>query len=343
VTQSDRFRHLLTNVIRAAPADGILLSGGLDTSVIAAAAHAIGLQPVAITVVVSPDERVDAAHRTTLAGKLGCADDAFPAPDDVFARRAAEHLGLRHERIVVTLDELLAYAAATVKAIRSFDPMQVRNGIPIYIGLRRAKELGLRAVFTGDAADEMYAGYSHMWQMTDADLPAYLRHMSTIMNFTTPDLAKAAGVLPVSPFLDSAIVNFALELSRDDFIGTHEGRVMGKWVIRQAYRDALPDELVWRVKTPIEYGSGSTFLGPLLQQRISDDEFHRECEQIAADTGLRLREKEQLHYYRLYAEQFGPIHVAGAGANDCPYCGTAIRPVNRNYCGACGAWGFQAK
>ncbi len=182
-----------------------------------------------------------------------------------------------------------------------------------------------------------------MWQMTDENLPAYLRHMATIMNFTTPDLAKAAGVLPVSPFLDPSIVNYALELSRADLIGTHDGRVMGKWVIRQAFKDALPAELVWRVKTPIEYGSGSTFLGPLMQHRISDEEFQRESAHIAATTGLRLREKEQLYYYRLYADQCGPIHVADIGADDCPYCGTAIRPVNRNYCGVCGAWGFQAK
>jgi asparagine synthase (glutamine-hydrolysing) len=335
----DRFTQALRASIEEAGADGILLSGGLDTSTIAAYATQVRALS-AVTVCVPSNQPIDAAHKQTLASKLGCDAGAFPSPDAAYAQQCAAWLNLTHEIWWLSLDELLTYAPATIRAIRSFDPMQVRNGITIYCGLLRAKSLGLRRVYTGDGADELYAGYSHMWAMAPDQLHAYVRHMATIMAFTTPDLAAAVGIETFSPFTEPDLVDLALELPYEAFIGEREGRVMGKWIIRQAVSALLPGDLVWRVKTPIEYGSGSTFLGPLLQSRISDEEFFSECETIAATTGLRLREKEQLYYYRLYAEQFGPIVVADRGADDCPYCGHAVRPANRNYCGVCGAWGF---
>jgi asparagine synthetase B (glutamine-hydrolysing) len=70
-----------------------------------------------------------------LASKLGTDVATFPAPDATFAVRCARHLGLSHDVWWLTLDELLSHASATIEAIRSFDPMQVRNGITIYCGL----------------------------------------------------------------------------------------------------------------------------------------------------------------------------------------------------------------
>jgi len=166
--------------------------------------------------------------------------------------------------------------------------------------------------------------------------------MATIMSFTTPALAKAVGLEVVSPFTQPVLVDLAQHLPHEALIGECDGRLMGKWIIRQAVRDLLPAELVWRVKTPIEYGSGSTFLRPLLESRISDAEFSENQQQYGR-RGLRLREKEQLHYYRIFETIFGPVTMDGAGQDDCPYCGTAITPTNRNYCGVCGAWGFQKK
>jgi hypothetical protein len=82
------------------------------------------------------------------------------------------------------------------------------------------------------------------------------------------------------------------------------------------------------VKTAIEYGSGSTFLGPLLNARISDAEFTDAPAEFLARDGVRLREKEQLYYYRSYREIFGPVSAAAAGKGDCPYCGTVLtRPI----------------
>jgi asparagine synthase (glutamine-hydrolysing) len=339
---AQEFVACLRDVIARRPADAILLSGGLDTSIIAAvAAERARLR--AITVCVDAREAVDAAHRDLLCQKLGCDADSFPAPDAAYARLAAESLRLDHEVVTVTLDELLAYAPAAIAAIGSFDPMQVRNGLTIYAGLVRASARGCRAVYTGDAADELYAGYSHMWAMAPGELQTYVEHMATIMNFTTPALARGAGVDAVSPFLDPDLVAFALRLTHDERIGEHDGRRMGKWIIREAARPLLPDALVWRVKTPIEYGSGSTFLGPLLRSRIADAEFERARREAEAETGVRLRDKEQLYFYRIFTQACGPLERGDPGPDDCPYCGAPIRPANRNYCGVCGAWGFRPR
>jgi asparagine synthase (glutamine-hydrolysing) len=336
-----RFAETLRASLDEAAADGILLSGGLDTSTIAAYAVQAGALS-AVTVCVPSDEPVDAAHRQMLASKLGCEAAAFPSPDAVYAQQCARVLHVPHDLWWLPLDELLTYAPATIRAIRSFDPMQVRNGITIYCGLLRAKGLGVRRVYTGDGADEMYAGYSHMWTMPPDQLRAYLRHMATIMRFTTPALAAAVGIETASPFTEPRFVELALKLPYDAFIGQRDGRVMGKWIIRQAVAALLPDDLVWRVKTPIEYGSGSTFLGPLLASRISDEEFETAQADCAHQDGVRLREKEQWYYYRLFRDIFGPVSAVFAAEGDCPYCGTVVDPPRRNYCGVCGAWGFQA-
>jgi len=337
----DRFSRVLAALIDAAHCDGILLSGGLDTSTIAA--YARKSDPLAaVSVCVRPDEQVDAAHREMLAAKLGCDPAEFPAPDARYARACAQHLGIELNLVSLTLDALLAHAPGTVRAIGSFDPMQVRNGITIYCGLLAARQLGLRRVFTGDGADEMFAGYSHMWGMGPDKLPAHLRHMASIMRFTTPELAAAVGIEIRSPFTETELVNLALELPHGALIGEREGRRMGKWIIRRSVEALLPGELVWRVKTPIEYGSGSTFLAPLLAARITDGEFASARDELLARDGLRLRDKEQLYYYRLYREVFGPVPgISSASQADCPYCGTLIDPPSRNYCGVCGAWGFQ--
>ena len=292
----ERFAGELRASIASAKADSILLSGGLDTSAIAA-----------------------------------------------FARECASALRLPHDLSLWSLDELLSYAPATVRAIRSFDPMQIRNGITIYVALLRAKALGATTVLTGDGADEMYAGYSHMWGMPPETLSPYLRHMASIMSFTTPALAAAVGLETVSPFTTRPLIDLALELPHAAFIGERDGRKMGKWIVRKAVEDLLPASLVWRVKTPIEYGSGSTFLGPLLAGRISDAELEGAQADYLQRDGVRLREKEQLHYYRSFREIFGPVSAASAGPGDCPYCGTVIDPPDRNYCGVCGAWGFAAR
>jgi asparagine synthase (glutamine-hydrolysing) len=190
----------------------------------------------------------------------------------------------------------------------------------------------------------MFAGYSHMWTMAPGELRGYLGHMASIMRFTTPDLAAAVGIEVRSPFTDPELVGLALEVPYEALVGEREGRRMGKWIIRRSVEALLPPELVWRVKTPIEYGSGSTFLAPLLSGRISDEEFASACTEFLERDGLRLRDKEQLYYYRVFREAFGPVRgVSSAGSADCPYCGAPVDPPGRNYCGVCGAWGFQSR
>ena len=178
-----------------------------------------------VTVCVPFSESVDPEHRIALASKLGCDLAAFPSPDAAYAQRCATWLKMSHDLWWLTLDELLRYAPATIRAIRSFDPMQIRNGITIYCGLLRAKTLGLQHVYTGDGADEIYAGYSHMWKMEPEQRRGYLQHMASIMKFTTPALAEAIGIEVSSPFTELALVDSALELPYEAFIGEYKGRL----------------------------------------------------------------------------------------------------------------------
>jgi asparagine synthase (glutamine-hydrolysing) len=313
VTAAARLRQLLEAVVLDTPAEGILLSAGPDTSAIAAMAHAGGVRPVAVTV---------------------CWDTGVP--DYGFATELAQRLGLEH-RVIWANDQVLLEAMPDVIAIlRSFDPMELRNSAVQYLGLRSLHESGVRSAWVGDGADEVFAGYSYMTAMEPDALSAYTRELVSFMRFSATPLGDSLGIGVLSPYLDRDIVDFAVGLSHLDKIGERDGERHGKWVLRLAVEDLLPPRFVWRTKTPAEYGSGSTRLERAVLERLSEPEFeHLRAE--ALNDGVRLRDREQGFYYRLYREQFEAPRTE-PGEPRCPACQSPLMNPRSRYCGRCGEY-----
>ena len=310
-----RLRALVERAILDGPAEAILLSAGLDTSIIAAVAAAHGRRPLAITV---------------------CTDAA--APDHDFATRLAKILGFEHR--VVWADEVALRRAIpeTVSILRSFDPMELRNSVIQYLGLRAAADGGTASCYVGDAADELFAGYSYMVAMQSEALRRYTADLATFMRFAAGPLGRALGVQTTSPFLDPELIRFAVELDPKLKIGERDGQRHGKWMLRLAFQDLLGAEFVWRPKLAVEFGSGSTRLRQVMPQLLGEDGF-AELEKMASREGVTLRDAEQAWYYRIFRNLLPPPRELDPEApKRCPQCCGPLRDRRSRYCPTCGAW-----
>ena len=311
-----RVRGLLENAVARSRADGILLSGGLDTSVLSAIAAQQGRRLRAVSV--------------SVAGAV--------SPDEPFAKMMAERCGFSLRILRPSLEELMAAMPAVMRVLGGFDPMELRNSAVTWLALEAARHEGIAAVLTGDAADELFAGYNYIVNMPPDQVRPYLDFLNGVMRFSSIPMGASIGVRAELPYLDPAVRDFALTMSRDDLVGERDGQRFGKKLLREAFADLLPREITWRVKTPIEYGSGSWALQKFVNDSVSDGEFEAARVRLAAEEGMSLRDKEQFFYYRIYRAILPPPRAQIGGAKRCTACGGAVERPEQKYCRVCGAY-----
>ncbi|HML02081.1 MAG TPA: asparagine synthase-related protein [Candidatus Bathyarchaeia archaeon] len=309
-----KLRILLEKAVENNPADGILFSGGLDTSVLAVIASKF-----------IPLKLITVAFQNS------------SAPDVEYAVLMASKLGLEHIIHVFDEDELYDAIAIVVKTMKSFDPMEIRNSVTIYVGLKAAKEIGVSTIMTGDGSDELLAGYSFLFGLEREKLDLELKKMWNVMAFSSVPLAKTLGMEAKLPYLDQNFKDFAMKLDSQYKIRTENGRTHGKWILRKTFEEHLPPEVTWRVKTPIEYGSGTNILTDLFNRKILDPEFDEKRRRYFAQDGVAIRDKEQLFYYEVYRSLIGVPYSASIKGKACPQCNSSIAE-NATYCRTCGAY-----
>jgi asparagine synthase (glutamine-hydrolysing) len=309
-----KLRDLLEEAGKNNLAEGVLLSGGLDTSILAViASKFVSLKSVTV------------------------AFQNSSAPDVEYAVLMANKLRLEHIIHVFNEDELYDAIAMVVKTMKSFDPMEIRNSVTIYVGLKVAKENGISTIMTGDGSDELLAGYSFLFGLEREKLDLELKKMWNVMVFSSLPLAKTLGIEAKLPYLEQDFKDFAMKLDPQYKIQTENGRTYGKWILRKAFEKNLPREVAWRVKTPIEYGSGTTILPTFFNEKISDTEFDEKKRRYFTQDKVTIRDKEQLFYYETYRSSIGVPHPTNLKGRTCPQCNTNITE-NATYCRTCGAY-----
>lgn len=301
---------LVTAAIGRGRCEAILLSGGLDSSIAACVAREHGLR-LAVTVVAADD-----------------------APDLPYALSLARRLDLEHVVIRRGLDTLAAALPGLIALTGTFNGMFLRNDVVIYEGLREVAARGSRSCWTGDGADELFAGYSFMFERAPAEIEAAVRGFAATMSFHGPAIGRSLGVEVRSPYLDPAVVEHAVALPGAAMVLEREGRRMGKAPLRRGFAGALPDVHLYRRKDPIEVGSGATRLGEHVAASVADG-FGAEAARILAEDGVRLRDAEHLAYYRMYRQVFGGPPQRQGGAKECPGCHAGVEGT---YCRVCGAY-----
>lgn len=307
-------RRILDRAVERNRAPCILLSGGLDTSILAAiASRHFSLK--AITV----------------------AFDSAEAPDLRFAKQVAAHLGLEHSIHRFNWAEVLEAIPEVIKVMRTFDPMEVRNDVAVFIALKHAKANNLTATVTGDGCDELFAGYSFVFEYDTERIRLELEKMWKAMAFASVPMATALGMEAKLPFLDPEVQSFAMKLDPTYLVRDQEGRRQGKWILRKAFEGTLPHEVIWRVKTPIESGTGTSMFPRIFENLISDGEFERKMRRYLEEDKVTLRDKEQLFYYEIYTSILGIPRRDESYGRTCPRCSSNVRP-EASYCRTCGAF-----
>jgi len=294
----EQLRSKLKEAVERSRADGILLSGGLDTSILA--------------FVAKPGVGFTVALKDSLASDL------------VYSEKIAKLLGMQHNKMEFTTEEALATLPVVIGILKTFD-LALPNDLSIYFALKLARENGISSVMTGDGADELFAGYSYMAELPSEDLERYIRRLSQNWRFSAGYLGRVLGIKIRQPFLDEDFVRFALEISPG--IKVKDG--VGKYILRKSFEDLIPAEIVWRKKEAIEYGSGSTKLHEIIDNMVMDEEFQSAKEEV----DIKFINKEHFFYWRIYNEVVGEITKARDGEISCPCCGAAMGTYHCRTCG----------
>lgn len=214
---------------------GVFLSGGLDSSIVAALAARQRPDIVAYTVVLP-----------------GSADEE-PAAE------VARHLGIRHKVLHTDEDQAATALAPAIGALESFNPVMVRNAIPLYL-LAQFVGADCKVILGGDGSDELFAGYDYLPGIPRRNWPAAID--AGINNLHRTELQRvdrmtmAHGIELRVPFLDRAVAEAAIDLPLESKIGRRDGRMISKLALREAAADLLPPALCWREKLPLVDGSG---------------------------------------------------------------------------------------
>lgn len=267
---------------------GAFLSGGLDSSLIAAMAR----------------PHVDELH-TFSVGVEGSEDLRA-------ARLVAKHLDTIHHEYILTLDEVLEKLPEIVFHLESYDQDLVRSAIPCYFTSRLAAEY-VKVILTGEGADELFAGYRYYRgvpseETLHQELRRSVQSLHNVNLQRVDRLTMAHSIEGRVPFLDTELVKLAqtvpaaLKLQQSP-----RGDWQEKWVLRKACEDLLPDEITWRVKAQFDEGSGTVDLLGTGLERFMDDEEAESYRVAQSSAGLRSR--EEAVYHKLLREAYGDSEV----------------------------------
>jgi asparagine synthase (glutamine-hydrolysing) len=276
-------RALLEQAVERRTADldevGVWLSGGIDSSAVAAVAARHG-------------RRV----HTFSCGAEG-------APDLVAARTVAEHLGTRHHEMVVGHAEVARAIPDVVYHLESFDAPLVRSSVANFVTARAAGE-EVPVILSGEGGDELFGGYSHFKELDAETLRDSMIASQEALHDTAfqrvDRMAGAAATRSRVPFADPDLVAFANSLPAHHKI-RGDARVE-KWVLREAVRDLLPSEITWRPKDKFWSGSGvGRLVAEVAGAQVSAGDFETAAGE-RADNGIRSR--EEFHFYREFRRSF---------------------------------------
>jgi len=303
-------RMLLEEITSRCDADWIAFSGGLDSSILGQIKKESDLN--AITIITKD----------------------FLGSDLEYSQIMGRHIDVNLDLKYVNINEILDAIKGTIKILKNFNDIEIRNSIVSYIYLNTLKEKNVKKVITGDGADEIFAGYNFLLKKNHAELRTELRRMKEIMHFTSEKIASELGISVQMPYINKNIIELVETLPIEYLVNKKNGIKFGKWILRKAFENDLPSSIIWREKTPMQDGSGTTGLTKMFDSVITDDIYQEKIKKIKSEDNIIIRTKESLHYYELYREKF-KVPEYNNGKNICPDCNTEI-VTNSKFCRMCG-------
>ncbi len=306
-------RELLAKSVLENNSDCIALSGGLDSSILASCIK----------------------DKKTVA--LGMVAKDFPSPDLVHAQLVAKSCGLQLDVITVPVDDLLSAAENVIKILQVFNPIEIRNNIVVYLTMKFAKESGFSSIMTGDGADELFAGYNFFKRLSGQELQKDLARIWNVMHFPSRAISQSIGIVLHTPFLDDAMSEYAKKIPVDLKIREENGTKYGKWILRKSFENDLPGSIVWREKSAMQDGSGTSGLTSFLDGIISDSYYTEKSRHYEEKDRVKILSKEYLYYYEMYRKYFGAPYTLGVSDLKCPNCNYSLKQGS-HFCRMCGSY-----
>lgn len=276
---------------------GVLLSGGLDSSIISAIAKKYSQKRI------ETGDSKDAWWPQLHSFAVGLKG----APDLEKAREVAEHIGTVHHEINYTVQEGLDALRDVIYHIETYDITTVRASTPMYLLARVIKSMGIKMVLSGEGADEVFGGYLYFHKAPDAK--AF--HEETVRKIDKLHLydclranksLSAWGVEGRVPFLDKEFLDVAMRLN--PAAKMCPGGEIEKRILREAFADMLPDSITWRQKEQFSDGVGYSWidsLKALVETQVSDSEMAAAAERFPVNPP---RNKEEYYYRSIFEEHF---------------------------------------
>lgn len=281
---------------------GVLLSGGLDSSIIASITQKYSKKRV-------ESGSVEGAWWPQLHS---FAIGLEGSPDLVAARKAAEYIGTVHHEVHFTIQEALDALRDVIYHIETYDITTVRASTPMYLLARVIKSMGIKMVLSGEGSDELFGGYLYFHKAPDAkefheELVRKIDKLHLYDCLRANKSLMAWGVEGRVPFLDKDFIDVAMSINPCDKMSLKlnggQPRIE-KWILRKAFEDMLPDEICWRQKEQFSDGVGYNWIDTLkkiTEEKVSDSEFEQRARKFPINTP---KTKEEYFYREIYSTFF---------------------------------------
>lgn len=296
---------------------GVLLSGGLDSSVISAIAKQFAAKRI------ETDGQKEAWWPQLHSFAVGLEG----SPDLAKAREVADFIGTVHHEIHYTIQEGLDAIRDVIYYIETYDVTTVRASTPMYLLARVIKSMGIKMVLSGEGADEVFGGYLYFHKAPDARAfhEETVRKLSKLYLYDCLRANKslsAWGVEGRVPFLDKEFLDVAMRIHPASKMCP--GKTIEKKVVREAFTHLLPESVAWRQKEQFSDGVGYSWIDTLKQitsEAVSDEQMAHAAERFPIHTPMNKEE----YYYRSIFEEYFPSESAALSVPSVPSvaCSTA--------------------
>ncbi len=276
---------------------GVLLSGGLDSTIIAAVTAKFARQRI------ESGDTQEAWYPRLHSFAVGLEG----SPDLAAARKAADHIGSVHHEIKYTVQEGLDAIKDVIYHLETYDVTTIRASTPMYLLARVIKSMGIKMVLSGEGSDELFGGYLYFHKAPSAQAfhEETVRKLGKLHLYDCLRANKslmAWGIEGRVPFLDKEFMDVAMTINPKDKMITPER--MEKWVLRKAFEDLLPESIAWRQKEQFSDGVGYSWIDTLKQ--VAEDEV---TDEMMANAKFRFpintpMSKEEYRYRTIFESHF---------------------------------------
>ena len=297
---------------------GVLLSGGLDSSVTSAIAKKYSQRRI------EADDKEQAWWPQLHSFSVGLEG----SPDLAAARKVADHIGTVHHEIKFTIQEGLDAIKDVIYQLETYDITTIRASTPMYLMARVIKSMGIKMVLSGEGADELFGGYLYFHKAPNAKEfhEETVRKLSKLHMYDCLRANKslaAWGIEGRVPFLDKEFMDVAMRINPEDKM-IKDGRIE-KWVVRKAFEDMLPESVAWRQKEQFSDGVGYSWIDTLkavVNEEVTDEQMANAHFRFPIQTP---QNKEE-YYYRTIFEGHFPSDAAALSVPQEPSvaCSTKI-------------------